>query len=593
MSNLLLEYEDMPIGGLFPEIFPAAPVVRQELRPYQVDCVESVFAAVDEGLRRLLYMQATGCGKTTTFAEIIRRMYCPVSMRPALVVAHREELLTQAQRRIAEHTRLRVGIERADQRAPRSSQVVVASVQTIGRAGTDRLQWLADIGPVVTIVDEAHHCTPRSGYDIVFDRFGGYDGRTIVIGCTATPKRYDRRALTGDHGAMFEREVSRYDIRRAIQEGYLCEIRGYRIVTNIDMSTVRKTAGDYNLKDLDRVVNTEARTRKAIEAWQKSCPDRKTIAFCVSVEHAHNVAKAFRDIGITAEAVDGSMDPELRRAILRRLSTGETQVVTNMNVLTEGFDEPSISCVLMLRPTQSWALFCQMVGRGTRLYPGKKDLVVIDVVDSTTNHNLASVPAILDLPADLDLKGKSLESAAKMLDDLGEKIEQFRDAPGLSFDDLEVLLKEVDLLVESETPHEIAEYTAYPWMRDPKGGFFLDCGREGIARIRQSEKTGKWCLRLAKASGEVVSDTPSYADELQEAIARADYWIERTWPSILVMRRGKWCRKPATDKQLSLLRKFRYSQAFLATLSAGQAGQLITAKLGKRKLEKANASASA
>ena len=555
----------------------------QILRPYQVECVNAVMGAKNSGLLRVMYTMATGTGKTTTFAELIRRLY---DGRPAIVIAHREELLSQAARRIADHTGLYVGVERADQRASRDSQVVVASVQTIGRKGSNRLDWIKS--PALIIVDEMHHTIKGSQHHLVLERFGSYES-TFTVGCTATPKRLDRMALLGMPGAIWEQEVFRYGIRQAIQEGYLCDIRGFRVETKTDLTKIKSTGGDYNLKELDQAVNNERRTLQAIEKWLEVARNRKTIAFCASIEHSKNTAKAFRAAGLAAEHLDGSMHMEDRRAVLHRLKTGETQLVSNMGVLTEGFDEPSVSCVLMMRPTQSWSLYCQCVGRGTRIYPGKPDLVVIDLCDLTRKHSLATVPTIIDLPANLDLEGNSLEEAAKKMEEVGENINKRADVPRLTFDDLDALLREVDMLAQVDTPPDVQELSLYPWIREPGGGYYLDCGNAGAAMLRQSATSKLYYLHLMGPGGVIIEDVRAFTDNLADAFKKADFLIDFQFPTAKALRRSAaWRKNAPSPKQIALLKRFHYSDAFLSTISAGQAGMLITAKIGKNRVKNAS-----
>jgi ATP-dependent helicase IRC3 len=186
----------------------------------------------------------------------------------------------------------------------------------------------------------------------------------------------DNRQLHGTDAAIFQDIAFTYSLREAIQDGWLADLRGYRVATGIDLSRVRVQHGDYNARQLQQAVNTEERNAAAYMHWSEVAKDRRTIVFCTGIEHAKDVADLFRQQDISCESVNGSMPTQQRDAIMRRFSTGRTQVLSNVDIATEGFDLPEVSCVLMLRPTQSWALYTQMIGRGLRVLPNTIDGVL-------------------------------------------------------------------------------------------------------------------------------------------------------------------------------------------------------------------------
>jgi superfamily II DNA or RNA helicase len=300
---------------------PVAPS-RHTLRPYQEDAISAILRARDEGLGRVLMTLPTGCGKTLTFTELIDRARLS---RPALVLAHRDELIRQAADRVqAQLPHLRVAVEKAGEVAPRSANVVVASVQSIGGSGNRRLGWLEADGPELIICDECHHASAIS-YVSAFERFGAFDGRSFLLGVTATPHRMDAKRLE----KVFQAEVYRYGLRDALKDGWLCPIRCFRVTTDIDLSTVKTNNGDFEAGALSRAINNAARTQSAIQHWREVAGDRKTLVFCVDVQHSHDAAEAWREAGYTAAAIDGTMHIDERRAVLARFHAGETQVLAN------------------------------------------------------------------------------------------------------------------------------------------------------------------------------------------------------------------------------------------------------------------------
>jgi superfamily II DNA or RNA helicase len=609
MGYHLFEGDDLVAPG------NAAPIV---LRDYQERAKAAVLAARDRGLHRVMVVMPTGTGKTTLFASLIDefdRSYRAMS----LVVAHRQELLHQAARRIVSMApRLPVGIEGGDTRAPFESRVVVAGVQSIGRPGSDRLNWFT---PGLLIMDEGHHA-PAETWQNVMRRFGSYNGDCFTLAVTATDHRMDNRPLHGSESAIFEDVVFRYPLRQAVADGWLVDIRGFRVATGVDLSGVKSHLGDYNTAQLARAVNVEQRNWIAFQHWQEIARDRRTIVFCVDVEHAIAVAELFRNQGVTAEHVDGTMKPELREAVMRRFQTGRTQVLVNVEVATEGYDAPEANCVLMLRPTQSWALYTQMAGRGVRTLAGtvdglgsptertnavrksaKPDCYVIDVVDVSTQFSLtaapesdeppkkgpvaASVAGLIGLPPEFDLQGHSLFEAAEWVDELEprQRAELFRRP--MSFDDLSTVLSEVDLLRELSIPEEILGVSRLAWMKTGENEYFLACGPHRLEGERRAhlrvDSLGRYRLQL-------ITDFLDYGelplgDDLQKAFDEADRLIHVTFKGCgpIVKANSSWREDPPTASQLEALRRLGAEDEHVRMVAnRGQARALIEQlKLGR------------
>jgi superfamily II DNA or RNA helicase len=542
-------------------------------RPYQQEAIAAILNARARGRQRVLVTMPTGTGKTSVFTWLMERMNLT---RPALVLAHRDELIRQAADRIqALAPGVRVGVEKAEESAPAASEVVVASVQSIGRKNCTRLEWLAEVGPELIICDEAHHA-PADSYLRVFERFGAFDpDGAFLVGCTATPHRLDAKKM----GEVFQEEAYRYEMRTAMQEGWLCPIRCYRVVTDTDISDVKTVSGDFEVGALSRAVNNRQRTEQVLNHWVDAAWGRRTIAFCVDVAHAHDTAALFRKAGIPAEAVDGGMPMEERRAVLARLKSGETKVVANCQVLTEGFDCPEVGCVVMLRPTKSSALYTQMAGRGTRPAPGKEDLILLDVVDNCCRHSLITAPVLLGLPPNLDLEGESLLKTAKLVDDLGAGAGVLDIGRSVTFTELETKLKEWDIFSQIELPEEMQEATVLAWAPVPSG-FYLSCGSKREARIER-DMVGAYRLLLISDGG--IDRYRMLGTDLLSAIQRADSEVQREWPDPGASddRRGPGCRRPATEKQLALLAKKGFPPHVLAKLTKGDAARAISRVLAR------------
>jgi len=566
-----------------------SPIV---LREYQVQARSAVLAAKDRGLHRVMVVMATGCGKTTVFASLVDEFERSYGA-PSLVVAHRMELLEQAAARIASMApRLPIGIEGGEYSAPFESRVVVAGVQSIGRPDSKRLNWFH---PGLLIMDEGHHA-PADTWQNVLHRFGAYEGSCFTLAVTATDHRMDNKPLHGHTGAIFEDVVFRFGLRDAVKEGWLVDLRGFRVATGTDLSTVRTSMGDYNQAQLARAVNTEARNHTALRHWHEIARDRRTIVFCVDIQHAKDVAELFRSSGIVSEHVDGTMKSDLRRGVMHRFRGGQTQVLVNVDVATEGFDVPNADCILMLRPTQSWALYAQMAGRGVRALPGtvedvpdalerrrciaesaKPDCIVIDVVDVSKEFGLAAPPepdgepapkkpgpatvaGLIGLPVDFDLEGHSLFEAAERMEELepARKAALFRRQT--SWEDLSSVLTEVDLIRELSIPDEVLGMSRLAWMKIGDAKYFLPCASSGFERDRAATLS---------------------CDDLQKAFDEADRLIRMTWPDsgAIVKADAAWRDKAPTDRQKELLRELGSTAQELEFVSTrGMARALIERK---------------
>ena len=357
---------------------------RFELRPYQAACVESVLTKFRER-GKLLAVLPTAAGKTVIFSHTAER-FAPGR---TLILAHREELLTQAADKLTRATGIVAETECGERFASLEAPVVVASVQTLMRE--KRLgRWPRDHFNLV-VVDEAHHALAES-YQRVLRHF---DGHAKVLGVTATPDRGDKRSL----GTYFEDIAFEVGLHELIGEGYLSRIVVRTMPVEIDLARVRTVAGDYSDADLGDVI--EPALREIVAALRTAIGTRKTIVFLPLIRTSQRFVALCREAGLTAAHIDGHTDD--RADLLARFAAGEFQILSNSMLLTEGFDEPSVACVVCLRPTKIRALYAQIVGRGTRLHPGKENLLVLDFLWMTGRHSLvrpahlvASTPEIAD-----------------------------------------------------------------------------------------------------------------------------------------------------------------------------------------------------
>jgi superfamily II DNA or RNA helicase len=382
-------------------IFDAAPPRRLGLellppRPYQDRAIAAIAEKLAEN-RSTLMVAPTGSGKTFMFSNYVRLH----ERGPVLVLAHREELIDQGRRDLERYTGELVAIEKADRRAS-GCRIVMASVQTLKG---DRLASFArDHEPRLVIVDEAHHAVAPS-YRAILDAFPN----AKVLGVTATPDRADERAM----GQVFDSVAFVYEISDAIREGYLCQIRVQRVLVDaIDLRAVKTVAGDLNQGQLDAVMSAEEALHGVVKPTVELAGNRRTIVFTTSVDNAHRMAEIFnRYAPQSARAVDGETESSERARILSDHKSGAYQFLVNVGVLTEGYDDPAVSCVAMARPTKSRALYAQCAGRGLRIFPGKADCLLLDFAGNSGSHSLASGLDILAGKYDDEVVAKAREIA--------------------------------------------------------------------------------------------------------------------------------------------------------------------------------------
>jgi superfamily II DNA or RNA helicase len=320
-------------------------------------------------------------GKTRVMTEIAQRR----KQDRILVLAHRDELLQQAVDRFARDCGERVGLDKAESFAY-DQRIVVGSIQTVSMP--TRLERFDPKRFDLVMVDECHHATAPT-YKRVLDYFG--DAK--VLGVTATPDRADEKAM----GQVFDSVAFLYEIEDAINDGYLCDVRCSRIeIAGLDLSNVKTTAGDLNQGDLDAVMAIEEVLLGVADATIREAGKRKTLLFTTSVANADKLAEILnRHRDGCARAVNGKTEIDERRGILKAHQAGDYQFLCNVGIATEGYDDPSISCVAIARPTKSRALYTQMCGRGLRIFDGKPDCLLIDYVGNSGRHKLASALDVL------------------------------------------------------------------------------------------------------------------------------------------------------------------------------------------------------
>lgn len=342
------------------------------LRPYQQDARIKIEDQWASGVKRTLLVLPTGTGKTIVFAKVAEDQVRSGSR--VLIMAHRGELLDQASDKIKRSTGLGCSVEKAEQSCKGSwFRIVVGSVQTLTRE--DRLNQFPKDYFGTIIVDEAHHCISDS-YQHVLQHFK----EANVLGVTATPDRGDMKNL----GSYFDSLAYEYTLPKAIKEGYLCKIKAMTIPLKIDLNNVEIQSGDFKAGDIGTALDPYL--EQIAEEMTHYCMGRKTVVFLPLIKTSQKFQHLLQSKGFTCAEVNG--ESQDRDHVLHDFDAGKYQVLCNSMLLTEGWDCPSVDCIIVLRPTKVRSLYSQMVGRGTRLCEGKDNLLLLDFLWLSEKHEL-------------------------------------------------------------------------------------------------------------------------------------------------------------------------------------------------------------
>lgn len=379
-----------------------------QLRPYQEEAIEAIYNEWGNGHLHTLLVMATGLGKTVTFAGIAEKEVG--EGRRVLVLAHRGELLDQAADKIFTLTGLKCAVEKAEQTCIGSwRQVTVGSVQSLQQQA--RLDRFPQNYWDTIIIDEAHHALSK-GYQTVISHFP--DAR--LLGVTATPDRGDMQNL----GDVFESCAYEYGIDKGVRNGYLCPMMAETIPLDIDLTEVKTQNGDFSAGDLGDTL--EPYLEQIASEMVSRCQDRKTVVFLPLIATSQKFCEILNDHGLTAAEVNGT-SPD-RAQILQDFADGKYQVLCNSMLLTEGWDCPSVDCIVVLRPTKVRSLYVQMVGRGLRLNPGKKNCLILDFLWHTAKHDLVHPASIISKSSEVAQMATEKMEEEEGQHDLMEELEK-------------------------------------------------------------------------------------------------------------------------------------------------------------------------
>jgi superfamily II DNA or RNA helicase len=514
-------------------------------RPYQTAAIEAVQASPHQ---RTIVTLPTGCGKT-----VMGLLLAKMLRARTLWIAHRDELITQPAETLPHvWPDAESGIVKAQQNQAFARDIVFASIQTI--QNPVRLEVLRRTGGFdLVVADECHHATAPSWLRTLEGLGCFAEGGPRLVGLTATTERADQARLD----KVFQGVAYQYHLHQAIQAGYLVPPTIATHKFKLDLSGVHTRGGDFRPEELD-VALLRAGIIKAIgDAWQTHATGRRGIVFVISVKQAQDAAAELERRGVPATWISGELATPERRRRLADFRAGKYRAMVNCMVLTEGFDDPGVDCVLMARPTKSKPLYIQMGGRGLRLYPGKTDCLIIDMAGLSGRHTLVQAPAIFGL------------------EDEAEKRSRKKPGEGFEMSAEEYWRRRLKSQVEGVAG---MARSSLNWLEAKAGVFALPCGEFGTVVLRHQWEN----LYLAEVVGRegAPGREPLAAEpvtlELAQGIAE-DYTrrvgdMGRQYNS----RQARWRSGPATSNQIEALK--RWGVEIPPELTKGTASDILSAK---------------
>ena len=549
-----------------------------ELRPYQQKAIDAINALYPDN--KIVLVLATGLGKTICFADIISKRFAETGKK-ALVVAHREELIFQAKEKIKlVDSKLKIGIEKAELQSKPKDQVIIASVQTIGRDNSERIKKFNPLEFGTIIIDEAHHAS-ASTYKNILSYFGVLKGENktdwntelLLLGVTATPSRSDNQGID----EIFDKVGYVYGLVEGIQDNYLSRIKAYRIDTQTSLNDVHTFAGDFNQGELSDSVNNPERNELIVKTYLEHFKKKQALVFAVSIDHAKGLQSAFSAQNVKAEYIDGSTPKDTRKLILRRFHAKQINVLVNCMVLTEGYDNDTIDCIMIARPTQSGILYQQMIGRGTRLHKNKPHLAVVDFVDNFYKHTIKTSASLLGIEADVNFRGRDILDSLQQINEIRE-LDPSYDLNKLDFNRLSYIMEEVDLLGGLAIPTELESQTSNVWLRFGEDSYRISLGGSSHLLIRRV-MTGQYQVLLERWLADIKNLDVSLIGQketLEDAIKAADAYIQTTDSGVLTNAKAAWRKLPAKDSQINILRKYKIAEGVIAKCDRGKASLLMS-----------------
>ncbi|CAJ0904944.1 2482_t:CDS:2 [Entrophospora sp. SA101] len=528
--------------------------------------------------------------------------------KKVLVIAHREELIDQARSQISKVSPdLIVDVDKGENEAAFDADIIVGSVQTLGREDTLRLERYHKNDFKAIIIDEAHHAVAPS-YSRILQHFGtnDKDSHILLWGCSATVRRYDGISLA----TVFDQITYHKDFVEMIKEKWLCDLKTKVIKTNIDISKIRANNDDFMLSDLSKCLNVKTRNDVIVRSYLEYA------LFAVDIEHVEKLRQAFLDAQIEAYSLTSKTPAHIRAEVIKKFREKKFSVLVNCGILTEGTDIPNIDCIIMGRPTKSPVLFQQMIGRGMRLHEGKKDCLILDFIDSSTKHipDLVTSPTLLGLTTSNVLVGgeRNDDQNAELIPIIPtsngiymntlspndvidkERIDRLTSQiKEISNINVEEYLSVNELIDDCSSASHIKVISDNAWVRVGYESYVLSLSIKGSIKLdRDTDGRFKAKYRSVKYKTKAKSDDvipirsvqplPIIGDRLDTAIKACDSWVKFKFGNklsfILASRFTRWRNQPITKQQLNWIKKRNplLTDDKLCHLEKGSASNLMT-----------------
>lgn len=535
------------------------------LRPYQRSCLKAGLIDYRGGVRRQLWVVPTAGGKTVIVSKIPELLKQQPGEKGVFVV-NRDDLVGQAATTLRHfNPALTVGIEKADQFADPNSDIIICSLQTIGktdgisprfaRFDSDRVRWV--------VVDECHGALSRQYLSVlthlrVNKNESNCDPGRLLVGITATPDRTDGVGLE----ALFDKISFEISIRELMESGatidgqlygYLAPVRGYRINTDFDISMARTRKGDFLDQDLSNALDCPERNRMILDRYLEYGEGMPAIGFTVDVEHAVNLCAMFRSGDIPAAVVSGGTSRNERDCIYAAYRAGDIRALFSCQALCEGFDMPEATVALMTAPTQSRLRYAQSVGRVLRRFPSvermieggytgwvKPYAIVLDFCDLIGKHSIQCVPSLFGLRADFDLDGKDPLKAA---DEVQQIMLRYPGVDAKSIKELRAQVDSVDIFRAPVVRPDVMRFSKFAWLEIVEGVLQLNT-KACMLEVRVNT-LGRYEVYQSINGIRNLKDSK---DTLKEALVFADEMVPRAERAIYITK-SKWRAEPPTAAQ--------------------------------------------
>lgn len=563
-------------------------MVEYKLRPYQQEFTESVLKSYERGINRQLGVAFTGAGKSFMLVWLAKQF--SEQGKRILVLCDQNDLVWQWQKNFQKFApNLTVGIEKAEFKSKKSDQIVVGSVQTLGRKGKKRIKKFSQEHFDCVFTDECDKSITPTWIRIL-EYFGvGQDNfidGNLLLGVTATPYRTSGESM----GILYDDIVANYDIRYGISQGWLTDIELYNVQTNTDISNVKTNAGDFTISDLSDTINTSDRNAQILKSYKELSDGEQAIIYCADVAHAYAVSDLFNAHDIASEVIEANTDKQDRKEYMNEFDTGNIDVLCNYSTMSRGIDFPELRSIIFARPVKSKNLFTQILGRVLRTsetaevdkYPDpqsrkfaietsdKPVAKVIDLCDEAGKHNVVHLPSLFGLHDKLQPKKKQkfFKEVVEPLDRL--KKEKKVDVSKIeNLDEIELIVNKRNYELKSlELDDTVKEFTNRSWV-ETTNGYEISYAEEDKVLIIESDDSSQelldkssWNLLEYDTDSGVTKNLQTF-QSLSGAFKVADEYADQQGWDKQFMEKADWWDEGVTSAQIKWLNKFyRYKSGY-------------------------------